>query len=222
MQWLSAAQSKKQSAYLRIRRLESLLNNAEQVSQLWRVHNRQLSENLDTHQGRLAHTMIVQKAAEIEEDINDILTGYKVNPAMSMNLLTGKHPLRFGSRRPGFRINVKVVVNPQNNSGYEYLFSEPEAVMRLLELYQLDGGELYRERVHRCSQCGDWFYRQHRHHRKYCSFRCQQKHFTDNEEFRMKRRLYMRNLRKTQPDAKVKSGIRAEGKRKATHKSSTN
>jgi len=49
-------------------------------------------------------------------------------------------------------------------------------------------------RLRRCSCCQKWFYAGISH-RKFCSTKCQQKHYARSEEWRTKRRLYMRDYR---------------------------
>lgn len=52
----------------------------------------------------------------------------------------------------------------------------------------------YLNRLRRCLRCQEWFYASVRH-QNFCSTNCQQKHYADSDEWRTKRRDYMRNYR---------------------------
>lgn len=52
----------------------------------------------------------------------------------------------------------------------------------------------YLNRLRRCSCCNKWLYAQFRH-QNYCSTRCQQKHYAQSPEWKVKRRNYMRAYR---------------------------
>ena len=47
-------------------------------------------------------------------------------------------------------------------------------------------------RLRRCSNCGKWLYARFRH-QEFCSTKCQQKHYTQTEEWKAHRREYMRD-----------------------------
>jgi hypothetical protein len=62
-----------------------------------------------------------------------------------------------------------------------------EALELILKLTQI--GHL--DRLRHCAHCGNWLYAKFRH-QTFCSMRCQQKHYAESEEFRARRRDYMR------------------------------
>jgi hypothetical protein len=66
--------------------------------------------------------------------------------------------------------------------------SPTEAVELVLKL--TDIGEL--TRLRRCSHCTQWLYAKFRH-QAFCSMKCQQKHYTQTDEWKARRRAYMRN-----------------------------
>lgn len=63
-----------------------------------------------------------------------------------------------------------------------------EAVELILKLTGI--GEL--NRLRRCSHCNQWLYARFRH-QNFCSMKCQQKHYTQTDEWKARRRAYMRN-----------------------------
>lgn len=52
----------------------------------------------------------------------------------------------------------------------------------------------YLGRLRRCAYCEKWLYAKFRH-QDYCSTKCQQEHYRKSEEWRSKRRIYMRDYR---------------------------
>jgi hypothetical protein len=66
--------------------------------------------------------------------------------------------------------------------------SPSEAVELILKL--TDIGEL--TRLRHCSHCTQWLYAKFRH-QTFCSMKCQQKHYTQTDEWKARRRAYMRN-----------------------------
>jgi len=62
-----------------------------------------------------------------------------------------------------------------------------EALELILKLTQIG----YLTRLRRCARCHKWLYARFRH-QTFCSMKCQQKQYTDTEEFKAKRRVYMR------------------------------
>lgn len=62
-----------------------------------------------------------------------------------------------------------------------------EALVLILKLTQIG----YLTRLRRCVRCQKWLYA-HSRHKVFCSMECQQKQYTHSEEFRAKRRVYMR------------------------------
>jgi hypothetical protein len=63
-----------------------------------------------------------------------------------------------------------------------------EALELLLKLTQI--GDL--SRLRRCAHCQNWLYARFRH-QTFCSTKCQQKHYTQTEQWKEHRRRYMRN-----------------------------
>lgn len=70
----------------------------------------------------------------------------------------------------------------------ELRLAPSEAMELILKL--TDIGEL--SRLRRCSHCKQWLYARFRH-QNFCSMKCQQKHYTQTDEWRARRRTYMRN-----------------------------
>lgn len=54
----------------------------------------------------------------------------------------------------------------------------------------------YLNRLRRCSHCRSWLYAKFRH-QNFCSTKCQQKHYTQSEEWKDHRRKYMRRYYQT-------------------------
>lgn len=60
-----------------------------------------------------------------------------------------------------------------------------EVILKLTQMGQLN-------RLRHCAQCKRWLYAKFRH-QHFCSVKCQQKNYSDSEEWRAHRRQYMRN-----------------------------
>jgi hypothetical protein len=58
-------------------------------------------------------------------------------------------------------------------------------------------------RIRRCKQCTSWFFA-HFSHQEFCKTSCRIKHFAGTEEFKEKRRKYMRKYHKLQTKKNVK------------------
>ena len=63
-----------------------------------------------------------------------------------------------------------------------------EALELILKLTQIG----YLTRLRRCKRCQKWLYAKFQH-QTFCSRQCQQKHYSETEEFKAKRRVYMRD-----------------------------
>ena len=62
-----------------------------------------------------------------------------------------------------------------------------EALQVMLKLTQIG----YLNRLRHCAHCGKWLYARFRH-QSFCSVKCQQKQYTQSEEWKTHRRAYMR------------------------------
>jgi len=90
---------------------------------------------------------------------------------------------------------VNWLVSPQNHEPRELRrggtqMSAGTAVQLILDFAR--AGQL--SRLRRCSRCQKWFFAGFRH-QTFCSTPCQQKHYTHSDEWRAKRREYMRGYR---------------------------
>jgi len=79
---------------------------------------------------------------------------------------------------------------PLSRKGVAQL-DEGSALQFILDLAR--AGQL--GRVRQCSCCGKWLYAKFRH-QNYCSTKCQQDDYRNSDEWRTRRRLYMREYRK--------------------------
>jgi len=59
------------------------------------------------------------------------------------------------------------------------------------------------DRMRECRKCGKWFYARFRH-QEFCATRCQQTYFWSTEEWKAKRREYMRRYKILKASGKVK------------------
>jgi hypothetical protein len=100
---------------------------------------------------------------------------------------------------PGRLWAVDWGVSRKGRKRLEKLAGLPEGmVIRLI----VDLGRAgYLNRLRRCSRCKKWLYAKFRHQR-YCSTNCQQKDYAHSEEWRGKRRAYMRNYRQMMSSGK--------------------
>jgi len=72
-------------------------------------------------------------------------------------------------------------------SPYPFKFNDPQAMQLIFDLAVAG----YLNRVRRCGHCQRWFYAKLRT-QKFCSFKCQQKDYTQSPEWKEHRRRYMR------------------------------
>lgn len=99
--------------------------------------------------------------------------------------------------RPGWRIlwinatnRGRLKIGTRAGGNYDEIsFGEGDALSSVLRLIE-------RGRIHRLRQCrcGSWFYARFEHQR-FCRMPCQQKDFRRTDEYRSKRRQYMRDYR---------------------------
>ena len=144
-----------------------------------------------------------QREHELISKLNPLLRRYTFSP-WYWTALGDFHLMQWWSRneRPS---------DPEDpESGID--FDEEDAILRIMDLAR----EGILSRVRRCS-CGDWFFAKFSH-QKFCCTRCQQDYYRSSEEYRAKRRLYMKNLReihkKTCPVSRpAKTSKRSEGKK---------
>jgi hypothetical protein len=88
------------------------------------------------------------------------------------------------------RTKVSVVVSPE---GDRYLISEGLVVSRILELARQ--GLVHRLR--QCKRCRSWYFA-HFAHQRFCTGSCQQANLRKSESFKAKRRVYMRDRRRSE------------------------
>jgi len=86
------------------------------------------------------------------------------------------------------------IVSPRDsrkrNGVHQEVLSEGVALHLILDFARAG----YLNRFRRCSRCGKWLYAKFRH-QAFCSTECQQKHYSKSEDWRRKRREYMRQYR---------------------------
>lgn len=68
----------------------------------------------------------------------------------------------------------------------------------------------YLNRLRRCSACRRWLYAKFRH-QNFCSTKCQQKHYTQSEEWKAHRREYMRRYYQLTAKSDVKVRTKTKG-----------
>jgi hypothetical protein len=121
--------------------------------------------------------------AELHEKINRSLSKYEMLPEV-----------RFGTRvdAPNAWLVRWCTRETQHGSNTPVPQSEGGAVGLILQL--AERGVVHR--VSECSECGNWYFARFSH-QKFCGGACQKKHFRDSEEWRAKRREYMREYRNT-------------------------
>jgi hypothetical protein len=122
--------------------------------------------------------------------INRELGGYRflpfVIPPVKIAPWTSKH------WTVGWQIQSRTPERRKTQSPGEFLLGEGEALQMILDLAK--AGLL--NRLRRCSRCHKWLYAKFRH-QSFCSTICQQKHYAKSEEWRAKRREYMRRYRQS-------------------------
>jgi hypothetical protein len=107
------------------------------------------------------------------------------------------------------RTKVNVVVSPE---GDRYPMTEDLVVGRILELAKQ--GLVHRLR--RCRRCRLWYFA-HFTHQRFCGRRCQQANFRQSENFKMKRRVYMRKHRREEYEKNRKAKEEVRRKSRGPH-----
>ena len=150
---------------------------------------------------RTKRQMPSAKRTRLARDLRRQLSRYKVCPEIS--------PGRPGEWRQRWRPLIKTAQVPITvSSGGDtetYLFSEEEIVLRIVELARQ--GNIHR--IQGCRHCRKWFFKMVRH-QNYCSEKCQQCNFRGNEQFKIKRMLYMRDYRQKERERSKRAESRAE------------
>ena len=95
-----------------------------------------------------------------------------------------------GDRNPS-RWSVWWQGNLTSESAMNVRMHASEALELILKLTQ--AGDL--SRLRRCAQCQEWLFARFEH-QKFCSTKCQQKHYTQSETWKAHRRRYMRGYYK--------------------------
>ena len=187
--WLNDARKnpRGQRSYGRLSKLRDLLLEASKLSSVYQASNPKTRE----------HPVFVITAEKLREQVNGVLLFYRLQPSVrELRLSAHRWFIGWSVQRSGtFAATIPVRGVP----GLGYRFSEADAVMRLIELSQGS----YLERVRSCKQCGSWFYAKFAHGR-FCKVSCQQENFRTSEEFRSKRREYMREQRRKDREATMK------------------
>jgi hypothetical protein len=117
--------------------------------------------------------------------VNRLLSAFKLFPRYER---TVRSSWRVSWIHTTNRNRLYIRINAGGNDD-DIPFGEGDAVSSVLRLAEL--GQL--NQLRKCA-CGNWFYARFRH-QKFCATPCQQKDFRRTEEFRQKRRKYMREHR---------------------------
>lgn len=109
------------------------------------------------------------------------------------------HVFASGSRR--WVVIWKIRSRTQRSQKPSSQLDEAGALQLILDLAKAG----YLERLRQCHQCQKWLYAEYRH-QNYCSTKCQQKHYARSDEWKAKRRDYMRDYRQRN-QTKHKGGL---------------
>ena len=186
--WLNNAREKPRArkSYERISKLRDLLLAASQLS----VGYKAAGSRAEVEE----YPAFVIAAEELLEQMNDVLRFYKLQTCVR-ELRLSAHRWFIGWNAQG-RGTFETTIPLDGVRGVGLRFGEADALMRLIELSQSG----YLDRVRTCRQCENWFYAKVAHGR-FCQVSCQQDNFRTSEEFRGKRREYMRRQRKRDREA---------------------
>lgn len=199
--WLNA--TRKSSGNLRIIRL---LNTANKLESL--THSKQLpSLHLLTWRpsGTKKQMVNLKKTRRLAHSLRTQLSRYEVSPEISPVRRDGWH-LRWKPVTKTAQVPITLSMRGDTET---YLFGEEDVVLRILELSKQ--GNLRRIQECEYSTCRKWFYARVRH-QHYCSFKCQQAHFSKSPESKNKRKLYMRVYRKRERDRNRRADLAARVK----------
>lgn len=188
--WLNDARNAPQGrkSHLRLSKLRDLLLDASKLSSFYQAQKSGPSRE---------HPAFVIGAETLREQINGVLRYYKLQPSVrELRLSAHRWFIGWDVQRNG---TFETTIPARGVPGLNFRFGEADAVMRLIELSQ-NG---YLDRVRTCRQCGNWFYAKFAHGR-FCKVSCQQESFRTSEDFRRKRREYMREQRRIERQASLK------------------
>jgi hypothetical protein len=194
--WLNDARRspRAQKSYKRLSKLHELLLEASKLASAF--------QSVESIPKAREHAAFVINAEKLREQVNGVLCFYRLQPYVRELRLSQRRWL-MGWAAPG-RVTFDARIPDSTIPGFHHRFGEPDAVMRLIELSQSS----YLDRVRTCKQCGTWFYAKFAHGR-FCKVSCQQENFRTSEEFRKKRREYMREQRRKERE----TTLRVSGKR---------
>jgi hypothetical protein len=181
--WLNAARKKTKwrKGHERLSRLRELFLAASTLSSAY--------QNVKSMPESREYPAFVVAAEELREQVNSVLSSYKLQPSIKeLRLSAHRWFVGWSARGKG---TFETTIPVPGMGGIRYRFGEADAVMRLIELSQSG----YLDRVRTCGQCGTWFYAKFAHGR-FCKFSCQQESFRNSEDFKRKRREYMRMQRR--------------------------
>jgi hypothetical protein len=120
------------------------------------------------------------REVQLASELNHRLFRYKLSPRYWITL--GEYPIlgwRSGKERP----------RDEEDPEEDAWFTEEDAIIAILDLAR----EGLLCKIRRC-YCGDWFFAKFVH-QKFCCLGCQQKYYRSSEDYKAKRRAYMKDLR---------------------------
>lgn len=125
----------------------------------------------------------LRKRSRLITGLNALLRRYAVFPRLQS--AAGNARLSWPLLRPSDSPIVERV-----SSQFSYEVGESDVVRKILELSE--NGMIHQ--LQRCAQCSKWIFK-HFPHQRFCSTPCQKLRFSHGEEFKRKRRDYMRKHR---------------------------
>jgi hypothetical protein len=117
---------------------------------------------------------------QLESKLNGLLLRYQLSPWYWMTI--GSYPIVGGWSR-------KNRPKDQEDPEEDVWFTEEDAIVAIIDLAR----EGLLCKLRRC-HCRDWFFANFIH-QKFCCTRCQQEYYRSSEDYKAKRRTYMKNLR---------------------------
>ena len=139
-----------------------------------------------------------RRVSRLATELNNRLSKYRIYPEIFPRQ-KGRWLLRWRPLVNGPETQITVSAAGDTET---YPFTEGDTLLRILGIAET--GDLHRLR--QCRHCGNWLFARVRH-QDYCNTECQQLNFRTSDEFKDKRKRYMRKYRRDERDREKRESL---------------